>query len=96
VRVSVPVTSDIGGKMYQFEPGVTYHEPADVKRILFSGGRLDPSCFDVDAEDSGLLPYQFEAARAISGSQAYCRDCGQRMNTRPTRSDDLLAEAEAV
>lgn len=83
--------ADIAGISYQFNPGQEYWEPADVKRILFESGKLDPACLEVD--DSGLLPSQLERLGAYSAAHSYCHACGQQLGTRPTRTDALLAAA---
>lgn len=83
--------ADIAGVTYQFHKGERYFEPADVKRILFEGGLLDPVCLVGD--DLGLDPRQLDQIGDYSASHSYCRDCGQRLNSVPTRSDDLFDEA---
>lgn len=74
VRVNRPWTCDIAGRHYYFEPGKDYLEVADVKRILFEGQLLDPSCFNT----GGLLPSQ----EVLGQSAAYgtCPTCGQQLN----------------
>ena len=89
--------ADIGGKMYFFKRGELYYESADVKRSMFDAGRLDPVCYDPsDGTDLGLLPEQVAAAGVTSGAHSYCPECSQRLNTRPTKADDMLAELEGA
>lgn len=97
IVTSVDWTADIAGKTYQFRKGERYYEPADVKRVLFTAGRLDPVCFDPeDGTDTGLLPEQVVAAAIPSASHNYCRDCGQRLGSGRTRSDDLMDTYDEV
>lgn len=102
VRVTERRRADIGGLVYIFEPGRDYHEPADVKRILFESGHLDPSCLvdtrigvDSGTIDVGLSPRQLGALEDYSAAHGYCPTCSQRLNTVPTRADDLYDEATA-
>lgn len=85
--------ADVAGITYQWTKGVLYHEPADVKRIMWENGVLDPVC--MEGADTGLHPRQLAAKDAYSGSHSHCRSCGQRLNTQPTRTDELLAEVES-
>jgi hypothetical protein len=103
VRVIQPYRADIGGCTYLFEPGRDYWEPADVKRILFEAGRLDPSCLtvtqvgeDCGVLDAGLTESQIDRIGGYQAEHAWCPTCGQRMNTQPTRADDLLAKGAAT
>jgi hypothetical protein len=104
VRVNNPRFFEVGGVQYLLEPGKDYWEPADVKRVLFDGGNLDPSCLpsnllreeghDVALTmlESGLTPEQFEKIEAYTGSHSFCPTCTQRLNTnRPT-----LEEVDAL
>ena len=83
-----------------------YWEPADVKRTLFDGGHLDPSCLThlqklmTDGEDerelgiidTGLTPEQYELIPQYTGAHAFCPSCSQKLNTNlPT-----LEEMEAL
>lgn len=89
--------ADIGGKSYFFRRGVEYYESADVKRNLFDAGILSSACLDPsDGSDIGLLPEQVAQTGAGSASHEYCPECSQRLNSAPTRSDDLMAEIEAA
>ena len=44
VRVNERKFFEVGGVQYWLEPGRDYWEPADVKRVLFESGSLEPSC----------------------------------------------------
>jgi hypothetical protein len=81
---------DVGGTLRFYEKGKSYWEPADVKRIAFEGGWLDPVC--LKGVDVGLHPEQLGAVEDYSAAHSYCPTCSQRLNTQPTRSDDLFAE----
>lgn len=88
--------ADIGGKMYRFARGEEYWESADVKRVMFDAGLLDRACLDADADnDTGLLPDQVQRIEGTTAAHSYCPECRQRLNTQPTKADDLLAEMEA-
>lgn len=79
---------DIAGVSYQFTRGKEYWEVADVKRILFEAGILDPVCCGDD--DNGLTSAQLEALEDYSGAHSYCHTCGQRLGSRPTRAEELM------
>lgn len=81
---------DIAGEAYRWKKGQDYWEPADVKRILFERGVLHPDC--LEGEDTGLVPVQIERIGGYSASKEYCDSCGQRLNTAPTRADDLFEQ----
>jgi hypothetical protein len=85
--------ADIAGISYQWTKGQTYYEVADVKRIMWENGVLDPVC--LEGNDPGLHPRQIANKDSYSGAHSYCRECQQRLNSRPTAADDLLAEADA-
>ena len=103
---------EVGGLQYLLDrwegvPGEKdYWEPADVKRTLFDGGHLDPSCLThlqklmTDGEDerelgiidTGLTPEQYELIPQYTGAHAFCPSCSQKLNTNlPT-----LEEMEAL
>lgn len=85
---------DVGGSMRFYRRGDLYWEPADVKRILFDAGWLAPEC--VQGDDTGLHPDQLGEVEAYSAAHSYCPTCTQRLNTQPTRSDDLYEPLRAV
>jgi glycosyltransferase involved in cell wall biosynthesis len=85
--------ADIAGTSYRWEPFTEYWVPADVKRVLFDGGYLDPSCV---FGDSGLTKEQVESSGLKSGAESHCGTCGQRLGSQPTRADLLYAEMEAA
>lgn len=82
---------ELNGVHYRMLPGVDYYEPADVKRMLFEANRLAVSCLD----DPGLSESQVARIDAYKAEHSYCPTCRQRLNTLPTRSDDLFEEATA-
>jgi glycosyltransferase involved in cell wall biosynthesis len=81
---------DVGGTMRIYRRGESYWEPADVKRVAFDCGWLDPACLQGD--DIGLHPDQLGKVEEYSAAHSYCPTCTQRLGTHPTRSDDLYAE----
>lgn len=87
-RVIRPWRAEIAGIVYQFHPGKDYWELADVKRILWEAGVLDPSCAFVtdpnnpDAPmvtdvESGLTEDQLATFGDYSASHGHCCECGQ-------------------
>jgi glycosyltransferase involved in cell wall biosynthesis len=93
VRRSFPVvvtrnwSCDVAGTRYKFRKGIRYWESADLKRILFEAGFLDPICLEGD--DVGLAPEQLAEIPDYTAARSWCESCGQRLNTRPTRADDI-------
>lgn len=99
VRVNKPWRADIAGAQYHFQPDQDYWEPADVKRILFEAGLLDPSCVQqltVDGHwaDNGLLPVQAEKIPEYSAKYAYCELCHQRLGSGVQRADEILKDLD--
>ena len=90
VRVHRRHAAEVGGYHYQWEPGKTYYEVADVKRLLFERGVLTADCVDGD-DDTGLTLGQLDQVPEYSARQGYCRECGQRLNSTSTLSDDIFA-----
>lgn len=85
----------VDGKHY-WKPGRVYWETADVKRILFERGLLDPSCVDDGSTvDNGLTEDQVKRIPDHSGRHSYCPTCSQQLNTQPTLADDLYDEMVA-
>lgn len=67
---------DIGTHRYAFEPGVEYWTFADVKRVLFEGGELDPSCLnDADPKNCGLAKSQVAKVGGYRAEFANCPTC---------------------
>lgn len=91
VIVNQPWKADIAGKSFLFEPGRVYYETADVLRILFDAGLLDPACL---VANPGLTENQKARIETYSASHAHCPSCNQRLNTQPTKADDLMAARE--
>ena len=88
VRVNKPWRAEIAGAHFQFTPGVDTWEVADVKRLLFEAGVLDPSCVTVNPADAplteietGLTVSQLADFGAYSASQSYCHACHQKLNS---------------
>lgn len=90
--------ADIAGKTYFFEAGEEYWEPADVKRILFEGGKLHPLCLHTKEPgselDLGLTEGQLQHLDQYSASHAHCPTCGSRLNSTPTYADSLYQAME--
>lgn len=68
--------ADIGGTTYLFIKGKTYYELADVKRIMFEAGLLDPVCIN-DAD--GLSAKQLERLSAYTAKNEKCPTCGHKV-----------------
>lgn len=77
---------------YQFLQGQEYYVVADVKRVLFDAGMLDPVCLTED--DLGLAPQQLEALPEYLAHKSHCFTCGQELNTRPNLADKYFEKAE--
>jgi glycosyltransferase involved in cell wall biosynthesis len=84
LRVQRPWTADIAGSTYRFRPGQDYHEPADVKRIMFEAGVLDSSCI---TESPGLLPEQIARLEEYQAEHSFCPTCNQKLNSGIQRSE---------
>lgn len=92
-------TADMGGTFHIFRKGDVYWETADVKRILFEAGFLDPSCLEPGPgethDDLGMNPDQVAKIPNYTAAMAHCPTCGQRVNSSPSRADEIFAELEA-
>jgi len=86
--------ADIAGVSYFFEKGRHYHELADVKRLLWEGGYLDPICCVGD--DTGLTEEQLKHIDAYSAAHSYCSQCGQQLGSGLTKADELFRQLEAM
>jgi glycosyltransferase involved in cell wall biosynthesis len=100
VRVNRRWSAQIGDMFHVFDPGCDYYETADVKRILFESGLLDPSCLERMTPDGinielGLTEVQLEAVPHYRAEHAYCPTCGQQVNTQRTLADTFEAEMAA-
>lgn len=106
VRVNNTRFFEAGGLQYLLEPGRDYWEPADVKRVLFDGGHLDPSCLpqnmqinaggdgnelSMDQLESGLTREQYERIALYTGAHAICPTCSQKLNTNPASLEEIDA-----
>lgn len=88
VRVLRRWVADVAGDRYVLEPGVSYYVPADVKRILFEGGKLDPACID----DGGLAPSQVAHADGYRWDKLWCPTCDQQLNSGIRKQDVILEQ----
>ena len=96
---------DIAGRTYLFRQGEGLYAPADVKRVLFDAGILDPAClggaFNVTidgapaSDDVGLLPEQLAKIPEYVAESQFCPTCQQRLNSGVTKADVVLAEMQA-
>lgn len=84
--------ADIAGVHYVFEPGQVYYEPADVLRIMFDAGLLDPSC--LEGVQKGLNEQQLAQLGAYSASHSHCHSCGQMHNSGATYQEYLMLKGE--
>ena len=46
LKVTHPIDCSIAGTNFAFRPGKSYSVTADVKRVIYDSGMLDPSCID--------------------------------------------------
>ena len=74
---------EVAGEMFYFRPGKLYHERAEIKRMLFEAGCLDPACLDMEGSETGLTPDQVERIGSMSAAHEACPTCGQQLNTKP-------------
>lgn len=91
-RVERDWVGEIAGLSIHMEPGVTYYQDADVVRILFDAGVLDPAC--LDETEKGLLPAQVVEMGLYQAEHSYCPTCHQRLNSGIQHSDVIFEELE--
>ncbi len=98
---------DIAGRQLFFEAGKEYWESADVKRILYDGGKLDNACLEGD--DTGLAEIQVEQLGFYRAMHEPCPTCGaldgggtatqrieiEMLETELAETQEKLAEALA-
>lgn len=77
---------EIAGANLFFEKGKTYYEVADIKRILFEAGVLDPVCINA----GGLSGEQVARLGKYRAQYENCPTCGNALQ----HDDDLDARAE--
>jgi glycosyltransferase involved in cell wall biosynthesis len=77
-RVTSGRSMEIAGTRYVMTVGEDYWVPADVKRILFESGSLDPQC--IDDTDAGLTEDQLAARGLYHARSAFCPTCGGQLN----------------
>jgi glycosyltransferase involved in cell wall biosynthesis len=87
--------SHAAGTYRHFEKGVEYWDIADIKRILYDAGKLDPSCLIGD--DLGLAPEQMAGLDEYVSAKSFCPSCQQPLNGTPGLGEYLfqIAELEA-
>ncbi len=78
---------NIAGRTLFFERGLEYWESADVKRIMFDAGILDPVC--INEQGDGLVESQVAQLGKYRADMEYCPTCGTRVNTGVSRADDI-------
>lgn len=72
VRTSHTRHLEVAGQQYLLQQGEDYWLTADVKRILFENGALDPDCID---DDSGLTEKQIREFGLDPAKYARCPTC---------------------
>jgi glycosyltransferase involved in cell wall biosynthesis len=77
---------DIGGMVYSFQKGQLQYAPADVKRIMWESGGLDPT-----GPTEGLLPEQLARLPYALKRAQYCPHCYQKLNSGTTLADEIMA-----
>jgi glycosyltransferase involved in cell wall biosynthesis len=92
-------TAEIADGMFQWRKAKRYYERADVKRILYEAGVLDPACLenlhvgdDAGLFDLGLAEHQVARIPEYTGEREWCATCHQRLGTGEQRSDFYLEE----
>jgi glycosyltransferase involved in cell wall biosynthesis len=92
VRVLPPGhRAHVGGSYHIWLPGQDYWESADVKRILFDAGKLDPDC--LEGVDHGLADEQVAEIGGYSASKEWCPTCQRRMDPSDETLVDVLERA---
>ena len=107
VRVNKQHALEVAGIQYMFEPGRDYYEPADVKRVLYDAGHLDPACLPqnmlVNQDtghgpdlpmielESGLTAEQLKHQGDYTAANSVCPTCHQRLNTNVATLEELEA-----
>lgn len=89
-RLVKPWACSIAGASYQFEGGKDYWIFADVKRVLWEAGLLDPEC--CGDEDGGLSPEQVAQIEEYTATHGYCMLCNQKLGSGVHKSDEIYAE----
>lgn len=88
VVTNMDIRADIGGTVHIFERGVETYRSADVKRILFETGQLDPVC--MTGEDTGLMPEQVAKVHIRTLLASYCPTCHQKIGSGYTMADEIM------
>jgi glycosyltransferase involved in cell wall biosynthesis len=94
IRVLHDFTHSVAGRTRTFYAGKDYYDIAEIKRILFDGGKLDPECLE-DA-DPGLAPNQLPEIDRYRALHEHCPTCGQPLNEQRTLSEKILAGEVSV
>lgn len=90
VRVTKRWMADVAGARLVFDPGIDYWAPADVKRLLFEGGNLDPATMDAE----GLSPDEVDRMDGYRWDKSFCPVCDQQLNTGIRKQDVILEQME--
>lgn len=80
------------GRTLYFRKGVEYWDRADIKRLVFENGALDPCCLTGD--DHGLAEIQVLQLDKYRADREHCPTCHQQLNTLPTEADAIFEELE--
>jgi hypothetical protein len=93
ITVNQAYDGEVTGRSLHFEPGKVYYDFADVKRIFFDVGILSQEC--LEEIDHGLAPEQVRQLDVYKAHEAYCRTCGQMLNSGVKKSDLIYEEMVA-
>jgi glycosyltransferase involved in cell wall biosynthesis len=75
---------EIAGMAFQFVRGRQYWQSADIKRILFESGHLDPVCLDDDnPENMGITREQVEKLDKYRAQYESCPNCHRPLDGAP-------------
>jgi hypothetical protein len=85
---------EVAGRSLRFDKGKEYWDMADIKRIFFDAGILDPRC--IDDNDEGLAPEQANQIAEYKAHEAFCDSCGQMLNSGISKSDVIFNEMVAT
>ncbi len=94
MRLTTAWRCEVADVAYQFQKGEDYWQSADLKRIAFEAGILDPAC--CYGEDSGLAPMQVAKLGKYQAQHEHCELCGQRLGSGVTKADEEFAALEAA
>lgn len=95
--------AEISEKVIHCEKGVEYWLSADVKRVLFDSGVLDPICIETELNrgkpveewtDTGITGPQLKMYLQTKDTPKVCLHCGQVMGTGIKASDIIFERLE--